>query len=98
MFLIKMGWDEIEIERLIKSNRNFLDREIGKEYELPPLFINPTKENPVETSEFLLHLNLTFLHPILEKNVSEVRKNKERRVCKGKISYFYEIEQHTIYL
>ncbi|HEC77478.1 MAG TPA: hypothetical protein ENI33_09555, partial [Thermoplasmatales archaeon] len=64
--MIKMGWDEIEIERLIKSNRNFLDKEIGRKYELQALFRNPTKENPVETSEFLSHLDLGFLDPVLK--------------------------------
>ena len=61
------SWDEIEIEKIIKSNRNFLDKEIGRKYELPALFRNPTKDNPVETSEFLSHLNLSFLDNTLQQ-------------------------------
>ena len=92
-----MGWDEIEIERLIKSDRNFLDKEIGRKYELPPLFINPTEEIPVETSEFLSHFRSGFSGPCIKGDVSQIRKDKERSVCKSKICCFYEIKQHKIY-
>ena len=55
-----MPWNEIEIERLIKSNRNFLDKEIGRKYELPSLFINPTEQNLVGRCRFTF-LNLYFV-------------------------------------
>jgi len=72
-----MGWDEIEIEKLIKSNRNFLDKEIGRKYEMPTLFKDPTKDNPVETSEFLSHLNLSFLDNILQQMFPRLPRIKE---------------------
>ncbi len=78
-----MGWDEIETERLIKSNRNFLDKEIGKKYEMPALFRNPTEENPVEISEFLSHLHLDFLDETLQQifpRLSRIRKSVYARI------------------
>jgi len=78
-----MGWDEIEIERLIKSNRNFLDKEIERKYELPALFRNPTKYNPVETLEFLSHLNLSFVDNTLQQmfpRLSRIKENVYARI------------------
>ena len=72
-----MSWDEIEIEKIIKSNRNFLDKEIGRKYELPPLFRNPTKDDPVEISEFLSHLNLSFLDNTLQQMFPRLSRIKE---------------------
>jgi len=89
--LIKMGWDEIEIERLIKSNRNFLDKEIGRKYELPPLFINPTEEIPVETSEFLSHLNLGFLDPVLKEMFPRLERIKKGVYARVKFVVFMKL-------
>ena len=86
-----MGWDEIEIERLIKSNRNFLDKEIGKKYESPSLFINPTKENPVEISEFLSHLNLSFLDSSLKKMFPRLERIKEGVYARVKFAVFVKL-------
>ena len=71
------SWDEIEIEKIIKSNRNFLDKEIGRKYELPALFRNPTKDDPVEISEFLSHLNLSFLDNTLQQMFPRLSRIKE---------------------
>ncbi|MEA2054978.1 MAG: hypothetical protein U9O96_07750 [Candidatus Thermoplasmatota archaeon] len=62
-----MGWDEIQIDKLIKTNRKKLEKEIGNIGTQFPLFKNPTEYNPVETSEFLSHLNLEFLDPVLKE-------------------------------
>jgi len=86
-----MGWDEIEIERLIKSNRNFLDKEIGRKYESPSLFINPTKENPVEISEFLSHLNLSFLDSSLKKMFPRLERIKKGVYARVKFVVFMKL-------
>ncbi|MCD6573886.1 MAG: hypothetical protein J7K95_07315, partial [Thermoplasmata archaeon] len=84
-------WDEIEIEKVIKSNRNFLDREIGRKYELPSLFINPIKESPVETSEFLSHLNLDFLDPVLKKMFPRLERIKKKVYARVKFAVFVKL-------
>jgi len=61
----------------IHIQQNFLDKEIGRKYELPALFRNPTKENPVEISEFLSHLNLSFLDNILQQIFPRLSRIKE---------------------
>ena len=86
-----MGWDEIEIERLIKSNRNFLDKEIGRKYESPSLFINPTEESPVETSEFLSHLNLDFLDPVLKEMFPRLERIKKKVYARIKFVVFMKL-------
>ena len=86
-----MGWDEIEIERLIKSNRNFLDKEIGRKYESPSLFINPTEESPVETSEFLSHLNLDFLDPVLKEMFPRLEQIRESVYARVKLLIFMKL-------
>ena len=86
-----MGWDEIEIERLVKSNRNFLDKEIGRKYELPPLFINPTEEIPVETSEFLSHLNLGFLDLVLKEMFPRLERIKKGVYARVKFVVFMKL-------
>jgi len=86
-----MGWDEIEIERLIKSNRNFLDKKIGRKYELPPLFINPTEEIPVETSEFLSHLNLGFLDLVLKEMFPRLERIKKGVYARVKFVVFMKL-------
>ncbi len=85
------SWNEIEIEKLIKSNRNFLDKEIGRKYELPALFINPTKENPVETSEFLSHLNLSFLDSSLKKMFPRLERIKKGVYARVKFIVFMKL-------
>lgn len=62
-----MGWDDIEIDKLIKTNRKNLEKEIDNSGTQFPLFKNPTEDTPVETSEFLSHLNLEFLDPVLKE-------------------------------
>jgi len=86
-----MGWDEIKIEKIIKSNRNFLDKEIGRKYELSPLFINPTEETPIETSEFLSHLNLGFLDPLLKKMFPRLERIKKKVYARVKFVVFMKL-------
>ena len=86
-----ISWDEIKIEKIIKSNRNFLDKEIGRKYELSPLFINPTEETPVETSEFLSHLNLGFLDPLLKKMFPRLERIKEGVYARVKFVVFMKL-------
>jgi len=53
--------------------------------------INPTEETPVETSEFLSHLNLVFLDLVLKKMSSRLERIREEvyaRVCKSEICCF----------
>ena len=85
------SWDEIEIEKIIKSNRNFLDKEIGRKYKSPSLFINPTKENPVEISEFLSHLNLSFLDSSLKKMFPRLERIKEGVYARVKFVVFMKL-------
>ncbi len=59
-----MGWDELQIDTLIKTCRKKLDEELSDDGPQFPLFENPTEQHPVETSEFLSHLHLNFLNRI----------------------------------
>jgi len=68
-----------------------LDKEIGKEYELPPLFINPTKDNPVEISGFLSHLNLSFLDSVLKKIFPRFERIKGSVYARLKLLIFMKL-------
>ena len=73
-----MGWDDIEIDKLIKTNRKKLEELVDKNTPKIPLFINPTASTPVETSEFLSHLRLEFLDPFLKKFFRDSRESKKK--------------------
>ena len=87
-----IAWNEIEIEKLIKINRNFLNKEIGREYKEIPLFINPTKESPVETPEFLSHLNLEFMDSLLKEMFPRFERIKQRVYARIKLVIYMTLK------
>ena len=59
-----MGWDEIQIDKLIKTHRKNLEKEMSNGGTQFLLFKNPTEYNPVETSEFLSYLHPRFMDTV----------------------------------
>ena len=86
-----MGWDDIEIDNLIKTNRKKLEELIDKNAPKIPLFINPTESTPVETSEFLSHLNLEFLDPFLKKIFPRFERIKEKVYARIRLLLFMKL-------
>ena len=68
-----------------------MDKEIGRKYELPPLFIDPTEQNPVETSEFLSHLNLNFLDPVLREMFPRLERIKKKVYARIRFVVFMKL-------
>ena len=86
-----MGWDDIEIDKLIKTNRKKLEELIDKNAPKIPLFINPTASTPVETSEFLSHLRLEFLDPFLKKIFPRFERIKEKVYARIRLLLFMKL-------
>ncbi|MEM2259360.1 MAG: hypothetical protein QXE46_05670, partial [Candidatus Thermoplasmatota archaeon] len=55
------------------------------------LFINPTKENPVETSEFLSHLELSFLDQTLKQMFPRLERIKKSVYARIKFVIFMKL-------
>ena len=88
-----MGWDDIEIDKLIKTNRKKLEHLIDKNVPKIPLFINPTESTPVEISEFLSHLNLEFLDPLLKKIFPRFERIKEKVYARIRLPIFMKLRK-----
>ena len=86
-----MGWDEIEIDKLIKTHRKNLEKEIGNSGTQFLLFKNPTEDNPVETSEFLSHLNLEFLDTVLKEMFPRLEYIKQRVYARVRLTIFIKL-------
>ncbi|MEM2583838.1 MAG: hypothetical protein QW519_05775, partial [Candidatus Thermoplasmatota archaeon] len=56
------------------------------------LFINPTKENPVETSEFLSHLELSFLDQTLKQMFPRLERIKKSVYARIKFVIFMKLK------
>ncbi|MEA3457828.1 MAG: hypothetical protein U9R21_04030 [Candidatus Thermoplasmatota archaeon] len=86
-----MGWDEIQIDKLIKTNRKKLEKEIGNSGTQFPLFKNPTEITPVETSEFLSHLYLECLDPVLKEMFPRLKYIKPRVHARVRLIVFIKL-------
>ena len=73
-----MGWDDIQIEGLIKIHRKNLEKEMGNIENQFPLFKNPTEAAPVKTSEFLSHAHLEFPDPVLKEMLPRLERIKSK--------------------
>lgn len=82
---------ERDIDAVIKSFRNkqetLLNINLTEEYS----FINPTKETPVETSQVLRYLDLSWVDPILQKLFPRFQWIKHRLYPRVKLVLFQKL-------
>lgn len=86
-----MGWDELESSKLIKTHRKKLNEELGSKGPQFPLFKNPTETTPVETSEFLSHLHLEFLDPVLKEMFPRLKQIKPSVYARVRLVIFMKL-------
>ncbi len=87
-----MGWDELQIDTLIKTCRKKLNEELGTDEPQFPLFENPAEDNPVETSEFLSHLHLGFLDGILRELFPRLERIKPEVYARVRLVLFMKLQ------
>jgi hypothetical protein len=82
---------ERDIDALVKNFRNkqdtLLNTTLTKEYG----FINPTQETPVETSQVLQYLDLSWADPILQKLFPRFQWIKDRLYPRVKLMMFQKL-------
>ena len=88
-----MGWDEIQIDKLIKTHRKNLEKEMGNSGTQFPVFKNPTEYNPVEISEFLSHLHLGFLDTVLKKMFPRLEYIKPKVYARVRLIVFIKLRE-----